>query len=374
MINIIEVTSKSDLKKFIQFPNMLHRNNEKFVPMLFENELNTFSPAKNDAFSYCESHQFLAFKDNKIVGRVATILNYRYNYEKKVKQLRFSRFDVIDDLDVTKALMERVKEEAIKNDLDEIIGPMGFCDLDQHGMYESGFEFLGDYHSSFNVKYYNDHLKNLGFIKDFEWSIYRIGVLSQNAIFQDQISEFLLKKYDLKIKDLNKANNLNKYLYNSYQLRTKVIGHIYGYNQLTEKQIKYQIETNKIAINLQYSSIIIDSNDEVVAFCFAAPSIDSALKKKKGKLNIFDKIKIKKEKYNNETVYIYSLIVHHKYQNIGLEQVLLCQIINKAVGKNVKYLETCYDLEHNDKIIRNNRDLNREIIKTRCIYKLNVNK
>ena len=176
MIYIKEVSTKKELKKFITFPNSLYRNKDEYVKPLLNDEINIFSPIKNDAFSYCESKQFLAYNDKKIVGRIATIINHRYNIEKKVKQIRFTRFDVIDDIEVTKALFDKVEEIAIDNNLEEIIGPVGFCDLDYLGLLTKGFDLKVYKNNHYNYEYYQKHLKTLGFIKDFNWNIYNINI------------------------------------------------------------------------------------------------------------------------------------------------------------------------------------------------------
>lgn len=371
MVTIKRVTNKKDLKKFVKFPISLYRNNEYFVPKYHDDEMNYFSPNKNDAFTYCESQQFLAYIDKKVVGRICTIINHRYNNEKKVKQIRFSRFDTIDDLEVTKALFTAVKEEAIKNELNEIVGPLGFSNLDECGLLVQGFNHLGDYYNSYNSEYYQEHLQSIGFIKDFEWNYYRFNVSQEANTHYDKMSSFILKKYNLRIKEINKSDNIYQIAIESLKLRAKQNGYKYGYNELTEKQIKTQAENFKFLLNMQYTYIVVDANDEIVAFCYAVPSLSKAFKKSSGHSNVISKLRINKYLNKNDYVYLHSLIVNQKYQNISLELVIINAIIEKAKENNVIYICTGDDMQYNDNFV-NSDEFNKELVKIRCSYKMKI--
>ena len=133
-VSIREVTLKKDLKKWIEFPNSLYKNNEYFVPFLATDEMETFSPDKNPAYDFCETKLFLAYKNNKIVGRIAGLINHAYNKKWDKNAIRFTRFDFIDDYEVSKALFQKVVDWGWENGLTEIMGPIGFTDMDHEGM------------------------------------------------------------------------------------------------------------------------------------------------------------------------------------------------------------------------------------------------
>lgn len=372
MIIVKEVTNKNDLKKFIKFPNSLYRNNNSYTKELYNEELNNFSSLKNDAYSYCEVHHFLAYKDGKVVGRVASIINHRYNLEKKVKQIRFSRFDVIDDVEVSRLLLEKVKEEAIKNDLDEIVGPLGFTNLDKKGILIDGFEINDNFYYHYNASYYQKHLKTIGFVKDFDWNMYRIKVPKAQNNRQNEMSKYILGKYNLELKQVRKTNDINKYVNEAVSLRYLVNGHKYGYNELTDKQIKAQIEANKYFLSLQYSLMIVDKNEDVVAYCFATPLIHKKFLKSKGKFNFYNRFRLYLELKNNQILHLSSIIVNQKYQNIGLEQILFNEMINIAINKNVKYIDTASEIEYSKKLLDDIDFVDKEVIKKRRSYKLKI--
>ena len=166
-MNIIikEVSTKKDLKKWIEFPNTLYEGNEYYVPFLANDEAETFSPDKNPAYAFCETRLFLAYKDNKIVGRIAGLINHAYNKKWNKNAIRYTRFDFIDDYDVSKALFETVVAWGKERGYTEIMGPIGFTDMDHEGMLVEGFEEFNMSITFYNHPYYLEHMERLGLQK-----------------------------------------------------------------------------------------------------------------------------------------------------------------------------------------------------------------
>ena len=169
MITIKEVKSFRDGWRFTEFPNHLYRHVDPYVPALSLDERHVFNPKINPVHEYCESIRFLAFKDKKLVGRIAGIINHKINDAFQMKQARFTRIDMVDDLEVTKALIKAVEDWAKAKGMTELIGPIGFTDLDRQGMLVEGFDQLNMFITIYNHPYYHHHLETLGFIKDADW-------------------------------------------------------------------------------------------------------------------------------------------------------------------------------------------------------------
>ena len=195
MVVIKEVKTKKDLKKFVKFPLKLYRNNPAFVPVLISDEINEFTKETNDAFSYCESRQFLAYRDGKIVGRVAGILNHQYNQKCNVNQMRFTRLDAIDDPEVFKALFDTIVEYAKEKGNNEVIGPIGFCDLDKQGLLIEGFDQISMYITPYNEAYYPKYYEDYGFQKAVDWVEYKITMPEEPDPKLEKISNFVQKRY-----------------------------------------------------------------------------------------------------------------------------------------------------------------------------------
>jgi hypothetical protein len=169
MVQIVEVKTKKQIKQFVEFPNKLYKGNPYYCPPMAGDEVNTFTIGKNPAYDFCESREFLAYKDGKIVGRIAGIISQAHIDRHKKMQIRFGRFDAIDDIEVSKALFKAVRDYGKEKGMDEIIGPLGFTDTDREGMLIEGFEEKNLSITIYNHPYYKDHMEQLGFKKDVDW-------------------------------------------------------------------------------------------------------------------------------------------------------------------------------------------------------------
>lgn len=193
-ITIKEMKSKRDLKRFIKFPFSLYKDNDFWVPPLFMDEINTLTPGKNAALEFCDAAYWMAFKDGKPAGRIAGIINNRFIEQWGSKQARFGWFDVIDDIDVTKALLETVEQWAVRKGMDALHGPLGFTDMDKEGVLVEGYNELGTFATIYNHPYYARHLEELGYVKDTDWVEYEITVPQEPVEKLERLTDIVLKK------------------------------------------------------------------------------------------------------------------------------------------------------------------------------------
>ena len=193
-IIIKEVLSKKDLKKWVEFPNRLYRGNPHYVPFLSIDETETFTPEKNPAYEFCETRLFLAEKEGKIVGRIAGLINHAYNKKWDRNAIRYTRFDFIDDFEVSKKLFDAVVSWGKERGYTEIMGPIGFTDMDHEGMLVEGFEEFNLSITFYNHPYYLEHMERLGLEKDIDWIEYQIFVPEKVDAHIERISGHLIKK------------------------------------------------------------------------------------------------------------------------------------------------------------------------------------
>ena len=169
MIQLQEIHTKKEMKQFVTFPFSLYKNNPYWVPPIIADEMESFDKTKNPVFEHAIARFFVARKNNKIDGRVAAIIN-KYETEKQgIKKMRFGWFDVIDDIEVTKALIDKVIEIGKEHNLSYVEGPVGFSNLDKTGVLTEGFDHIGTMITWYNHPYYKDHLEQLGFIQEKEY-------------------------------------------------------------------------------------------------------------------------------------------------------------------------------------------------------------
>ena len=234
-VTIKKVSSSTELKEFIRFNYNLYKENPYSVPDLYEDILDTFSPKKNPAFAFCEADYFLAYKDDRLVGRVAAIINNRANQTWNKKEVRFGWIDFIDDPEVSEALLNTVIEWGKKRGMNAIVGPLGFTDMDAEGMLVEGFDQLSTMATIYNFPYYPQHVERLGFVKDADWVEYKIYIPKEMPEKHRRISEMLMQRYKLKIKKLKNRKEIKEGNYGQkiFDLINEAYTPLYGYSQST---------------------------------------------------------------------------------------------------------------------------------------------
>ena len=289
-IVIKKVNSKKDLKTFIDFHYDLYAGNAYDVPNLFSDDLKTLSKDKNAAFDFCEADYFLAYKDGKLVGRVAAIINHKANERWKRKTVRFGWIDFVDDMEVSGALLKAVEDFGREHGMTEVVGPLGFTDFDPEGMLTFGFDELGTMATIYNYPYYPEHMEKLGgWEKDNDYVEFKIFVPEQIPEKMVKISEMIMKRYNLHIRTLTKKEifegGMGKRI---FALINDTFQDLYGFSQLSDKQIDQYVDMYLPLADLNLIPIVEDwSTDEhkLVGVGITIPSLSHALQKcRKGRL------------------------------------------------------------------------------------------
>ena len=289
-IEVKKVVTSRDLKDFIEFHYDLYKGNEYDVPTLFSDDWQTLSRDKNAAFEFCEAEYFLAYKDGKIVGRVAAIVNHKANEKWQRKSVRFGWIDFIDDLDVSRALFDAVADFGRQKGMEEIIGPLGFTDFDPEGMLTFGFDELGTMATIYNYPYYPEHIEKLGgWEKDNDYVEFKIFVPEQVPEKMVKISEMIMKRYNLKLRTLTKKEifegGMGKQI---FRLINETFKDLYGYSELSERQIEQYVKMYLPYADLNLIPIVEDwTTDEhrLIGVGITIPSLSRALQKcRRGRL------------------------------------------------------------------------------------------
>ncbi|HKM30111.1 MAG TPA: hypothetical protein VJZ51_05100 [Bacilli bacterium] len=349
-MQIVEVIKKKDIKKFIDFPNKLYMDNPYYVPCIFMDEMNNLNPKKNPAYQYAETKLFLAYDGKKIVGRICGLINHAYNQKKNVKQIRFTRFDVIDDIEITKALINAVMDWGRSREIFQLIGPIGFSDLDKQGMLVDGFTEMSNSLTLYNHEYYVKHLEQIGFKKDADWVEYQVFTPQEMNERISKLAKIIQKRYEYKIVKAKNGREAKPYAYEVFNLVNESFAHLYGVVKLTDKQIRGTVKQFITLINFEYCYIITDKNDLMIGFGALTPSINEALRKSRGRLFPFGALRILKATKKGEVLDMYILAVKPEYQNLGVNALILCEGIKSAIKNGIKYAETGPELETNHSV------------------------
>ncbi|MBR5225311.1 MAG: hypothetical protein IKV90_06590 [Clostridia bacterium] len=353
-VEIREVTNKAALRRFVDFPNELYKDVEQFVPAFYADDLDDWDPKKNPAFSYCEAKCFLAYRDGKIVGRIGAILSHKANETWNTKRMRFSQVDFIDDREVSAALFGAVEDWAREKGMNQVHGPLGFCDLDREGMLVEGFDCRSMFVTYYNHPYYLDHLTALGYIKDTDWVENLITLPprdSETAQKLTRLSEWVLKRKKLHKAPITARNQISvKHIEQVFHLVNKAYAPLYGVVELTENQIKKYARKFLPMVDPRLLSLVMDEQENLVAFGVCVPSMAEALKRCRGRLFPTGWIGILKSMQKNDTLDMLLIAVDPDLQGTGINAVVMDHILDGAAKMGMVYAETGPTLETNDKV------------------------
>ncbi len=347
MIELKEIKTKRDLKKFVMFPFKLYSGNEYWVPPLISDEIKTLRWDVNPAFEYCKVKYWMAYKNGRPAGRIAGIINDIYIKKWKNKYARFGWIDFIDDPEVSSALIGQVEKWARENGMTGVHGPLGFTDFDPEGMLVEGFEELSTLPDIYNYPYYPKHVEALGYRKDVDWVEYEVKVPDKIPEKATRIVNAVLKKYKLEVVRAKKRKEILKYAHGVFDLIDQTYQDLYSFVPLTEKQVEFYINQYFPHIVPDYVKIVVNEKDEVVGFVIGMPSLSRALQKAKGKLFPFGFIHLLKALKNNEYVDLYLGAVRKDFQVKGVDALLMTEFTRTCIENGVKLVETNNELEEN---------------------------
>ena len=369
-VKIVEITDKSSLKKFVTFNIKLYAGNPYHVPGLIEDELMTLRKDKNPAFEFCESVYFLAYKEGKIVGRIAGIINHKANTTWNQQYARFGFVDFIDDEEVSGALFEAVEQWALQKGMNGIQGPLGFTDLDHEGLLVWGFDQLGTMATAYSYPYYMEHLEQLGYAKDQDWNEFLVQVPKEIPEKHCRISEIVLKKYGLTIKKFKRTKEIWPYANKIFELMNEAYRPLYGYTALSEQQISYYVKMYIPMLRLDMITLVIrEADDQVIGFAISMPSLSNALQKAMGRLLPFGWFYLLKALYGKGQIAdLYLMGVAPEYQNKGVNALIFYDLIPILNKMGFVYAESNPELELNHKMQSQWGDFDVKHHKTRRAY------
>ena len=370
-IQIKVVESKQELKTFVRFANKLYKDNEYYVPAIVFDELSTFNKKKNGAFDFCEAELYLAYKEGKVVGRVAAIINHKANERWGVKQVRFGWIDFIDDIEVSTALIEAVSAFGKRHGMDQIVGPLGFTDFDPEGMLVEGFDRISTMALIYNHPYYPEHMKRLGFGKETGWLEYRITIPEVTPERYIALANVVKERYNLKVLKLSRRQIIKQgYGQKFFELINQTYCNLYGFSLLSPKQIKSYVDLYLSLIDTRMITFIENDKGELVGAAAAIPSLSVALQKCRGELLPFGWWHLLKSMFikRPKTLELLLIGVRPDYQNCGVNSLIILDLAERFREMGFKYAETNAMLESNDKIHAMWRPFEKEQHKARWIF------
>ncbi len=373
MITVKEIHSKRELKQFVKFPFKLYKNSKYWVPPIVKQEMGTFNKKKNPIFKDAEARFFLAYKNNEIVGRVAAIINWLEVNNQNQKKMRFGWFDFIDDINVSKALLEKVETIGKENNLEYTEGPVGFSNLDKVGVLTYGFDKIGTMVTWYNHPYYESHFMQLNYKVEKKYTEHRHAFKDITQESFARIQEIIKRRYHLKALFFNKTEDVMPYANKMFDLFNKSYSSLSSFVEITDIQKEFFKKKFLGFINPEYIKFVVDKDDNLVAFGIVMPSYAKALQKANGRLFPFGLKHILDAKKNCKEVSFYLIGVHPDYQNKGVHAIIFNEFYNTFESKGILECRRTPELDDNTAIHKIWKNFNPVVLKKRCTFRKDLN-
>lgn len=370
-VTIQEVVTKKDLKAFVHFPNVFYKDNKYYVPTLERGDLDALNPKKNHAFEFCEGKYWLA-RDEKgtIVGRIAGIINHQYNKKTGTDFARFGFMDFVDDNDVVDALFDTVEAWARQKGMKVMNGPLGFLEFDASGVLVAGFDELPTAYGKYNFPYYEPQLLRRGYVKDTDWVEFSVTMPDDITEWFSRTAELVATRYKLHQADISTKKKMVSYFPQCAKVLNETYRNIHGFSELSEGQVNDLIKQFVPNLNTDFVSVILDENEQVVAFGISMPSLSKAMQKCRGRLFPFGFLHILHAIRQNDTLDLLLIGISDQYKSKGLNAMIFDKIAPAVKSYGIKHLETTRELEDNNSVQNMwNRFENRLHKRARCYIK-----
>jgi GNAT superfamily N-acetyltransferase len=350
LLTVVEVKTKRQLKKFVEFPFQLYKNNPYWIPPLRADEMNTLRWDRNPAFSYCKAKYWLVYKNGRMAGRIAGIINRRAIEKWNRKYARFGWLDFIDDPEVVRCLLGLVEDWARQEGMTGIQGPMGFCDLDREGMLIEGFDEVGTFTTLYNYPYYPRYMELMGYKKDVDWYEYILEVpekLNDNIL---KVAELIEEKNKLRTITFDKPKQILPYAKAIFDTINEAYKDLYNVVPLNDEQVEFYVKQYFSVVNPDFVNIVLDKDDKLAAFSLGFPSLAKTLQKTKGKLLPLGFIRMLRALRVNNSVDLLLVAVRPDLQGKGVNSLLMKAMAEACWKNGIKVAHLNPQLESNLKV------------------------
>jgi hypothetical protein len=350
-LQIVEVVKKSELKDFIHLPAKIHRNHSNWVPPIYMDEWVFFKPQKNKAFSYSSTILLLAKRESEVVGRIMGVINHQYNKMRNEQNARFCFLETYNEMDVAHALIGEVEQWAARNGMEKVVGPLGFSDKDPQGFLIEGFEEPNVIATNCNFPYLVEFVEKANYSKDIDLVVYKINIPTQ-------IPEFFLRIFEratnnnknLKVVNLKSKRDIKKYVRPVLSLMNKTFRDIYGFTELTEKEMDEFASRYLIVLDPKFLKVIENEHNEVIAFVLAMPDISEGIKRSKGYMLPLGIFKVLKAQRTTKQLNLLLGAIRFDYQNRGIDSLLGVSLLREAQKAGFTHIDSHLEMETNFKV------------------------
>ena len=369
MVEVREVKNRKEFKKFVKFPTILYKDNPYYVPPIELDELNLTNPKKNASFHDCDAVYYLAYRDGKVVGRIAGIICKLYNEKNNTKRARFSRFDFINDKEVADALLHTVEQWAKDKGMEDVHGPLGFNDLEREGLLTYGFDTIGTYQGSWNADYYEKHILDNGYVPDAKWVEWRMYVPKKMDEKVERMASVIEKRYGFYEKTFKDTKEIvDKYGREIFDVLDESFEPLYGTMPFNDQLVKQTIDLFKFVVDKDYVVIVFDKEDKVAGFGIGYPSLARAMQKSKGRFLPFGMFRMLHDIKHPKYLELALIGVRPKYQKMGVTAIIIRNMLKRIMKNGIISADTGCQLEDNTAAINALDMFDRDLVRRKVCY------
>lgn len=344
---ITEVSSKKDIKAFVQLPFLIYKGNPYWVPPMVSDEEKALLPSTNPAFEFSKAKFWLVYKDGICVGRIGAIVNSLAIEKTGEKLGRLTRTEFIDDKAVVDLLFETAESWLKSEGMDGVHGPLGFSNLDHQGLLIEGHNYLPSVASDYHQPYYGAHFERLGYVKEKDWLEFRVTFPEALPEKSFVVAEMLMKRYGLKALNFTQKSELEQFKQPIFDLFNEAFTELFSTFKLSQKMIDFYVSKYFPLLNPRYVKVIVDKEDKIAGFLVALPSLSKAMQRANGKLLPFGWWHIMQALKKPCEMDLMLTGVRPDFQKLGVAALLMNDLWKTANSDGVKYVETTGMLEDN---------------------------
>lgn len=349
MIEIKQVKTNKEFKSFVKLPFEIYKDNKFWVPYIIKDELKSLRPKTNPAFENCEAEFWLAYKDNKLVGRIGAIINHSYNQKVEEKIGRFTRLEFFDDEEVSRGLISTAEEWLKSRGMTRVLGPLGFNNLDNQGLLVEGFDYIAAMGSVYHLPYYHKHIEKLGYSKEIDWIEFRFKYddIPEKGL---RLKDVIEKRFNVKVLNLKTRKDIEPYIIKLFNLVNDSFVDLPFVSRFSDKLISFYSKKYLTIIQPRFVKIVVNEQDDIVGFIISIPSISKAMQKANGKMFPFGFIHILKALRKPVEFELLLAGINPKMQGMGIPALIMTSLQTEYM-KHQKpgWVETTGNFETNHK-------------------------
>lgn len=373
-IKVIKVQSKKEMKMFISFPHTLYQKYDNYVPDLDSDVEGFFNPKKNRNLAYADVQPFLAMRDGEVVGRIAGVVSHKSNSTWNKRIVRFTYIEFIDDLDVSKALLDTVAEWGKSFGMNEIQGPMGIIDFDKEGMLIEDFDLSGCFMEFWNPPYYKSHMEQLGFKKGADWLQIRFEVPEQIPPRFQRVADYSKQEFGVHVVRKTKKEITQGYSHKIFKLLNESFAQLYGFAPFSEEQAEEVLARFLPFLDMDMVPIVEDNKGELVGIAVTCRDFSDGIKKTHGKLlpfgwlHLLKAIKLGKQ----DKAQLMIIGIRPDMQGMGVNATIFAHLIPVYHKLGIKWCETNPQLDTNVRELSQWKPLNPKTVKRRRCWQKDI--